>query len=250
MTEPEPSGDPTYVGFDIGESALITGCALQADAPTDPFLIDGGRARHLRKEMFTTLRRMQEPGVAEWRRDDRFDHYDNALTDIVEKASHDAVEYAESFTDPVIVMENLTFMYEQLDYGKYMNRRLHRWAFARLQGRIEDKATGAGIPVRFVNPAYTSKTCHDCKRIGRRSNQAEFRCPNPECHVSTFQADINAAANIARRANPWGESVRWKTGRDDTPENGSTRDSATIQRKQSAPTQMTLASYQGPKPTA
>jgi IS605 OrfB family transposase len=250
VKDPEPSDDPTHVGFDIGESALITGCALQADAPTDPFLIDGGRARHLCKEMFTTLRRMQERGVAESRRDDRYDHYGNALTDIVEKASHDAVEYAESFADPVIVMEDLTFIRERLDYGKYMNRRLHAWAFAQLQSRIEDKATEAGIPVRFVNPAYTSKTCHDRKRIGRRSNQAEFRCPNPECHVSTFQADINAAANIARRANPWGESVRWKPGRDDTPENGSTRDSAMIQREQSAPTQMTLASYQGPKPTA
>ena len=31
-----------------------------------------------------------------------------------------------------------------------MNRRLHSWAFARLQGRIEDKATEAGIPVEIL----------------------------------------------------------------------------------------------------
>ena len=144
----------------------------------------------------------------------------------------------------------MTFIRERLDYGKFMNRRLHAWAFARLQGRIEDKAREAGIPVQYVNPAYTSKTCHGCQRIGRRSNQAEFRCPNPECHVSAFQADINAAANIARRANPWGESVPWKPERDDSPQDGSTRDSATIQREQSLPRQMTLTSYQGSKPTA
>jgi len=47
--------------------------------------------------------------------------------------------------NPVFVMEDLTYIRERLDYGKYMNRRLHSWAFARLQGRIEDKATEAGI---------------------------------------------------------------------------------------------------------
>lgn len=45
---------------------------------------------------------------------------------------------------------------ESLDYGEYMNHRLHSLAFARLQGRIKDKATEAGIPVEYVNPEYTS----------------------------------------------------------------------------------------------
>jgi IS605 OrfB family transposase len=40
-------------------------------------------------------------------------------------------------------MEELRYIRERPGYGKhkYMNRRLHSWAFARLQGRIEDKAT-------------------------------------------------------------------------------------------------------------
>jgi len=155
--------------------------------------------------MHTTLKRLQERDASEWRTDERFDHYQNALTDIVEKASREAVEYAKQFENPVLVMEDLTYIRERLDYGKYMNRRLHSWAFARLQGRIEDKATEAGIPVEYVNPAYTSQTCHSCHRIGRRDSQAEFRCPNDDRHVSTFQADINASANIARRVDPWGE---------------------------------------------
>ncbi|WP_370683919.1 zinc ribbon domain-containing protein, partial [Halobacterium hubeiense] len=89
------------------------------------------------------------------------------------------------------------YIREHLDYGKWMNRRLHNWAFARLQGRIEDKATEAGIRVEYVNAAYTSQTCHACGRLGRRDEQAEFVCPHEDCHVSEFQADINAAANIA-----------------------------------------------------
>ncbi|MHC3438459.1 RNA-guided endonuclease TnpB family protein [Natrialbaceae archaeon A-gly3] len=186
-----PDG-PTYVGFDIGESALITGCALTRETPTKPLMIDGGRARHLRKEMHTTLKRLQERDAAEWRLDERFSHYQNALTDIVEKASREAAEYARQFDDPVIVLEDLSYIRERLDYGAYMNRRLHAWAFARLQGRIEDKALEASIPVEYVQPAYTSQTCHACGHIGRRDEQAEFRCTNDECHVTTFQADINA----------------------------------------------------------
>jgi putative transposase len=243
VAEPEEPDDPTPIGFDIGESKLLTGCACRDDTPTQPMMFDGGRARHLRKEMFTTLRRLQERD-ADWRIDERFDHYQNALTDIVEKASRQAVEYAQRFENPVIVLEDLSEIREQLDYGKWMNRRLHNWAFARLTGRIEDKALDAGIPVRFVNPAYTSQTCHACGNLGRRSAQAEFRCTNSECWVTEYQADINAAANIAGRLNPWGESVPWKPERDDTPQDGSTCDSALGRRETSRnPRQMTLPEY-------
>ncbi|MGB9961567.1 RNA-guided endonuclease TnpB family protein [Halobacterium sp. MBLA0001] len=244
VAEPTESDDPTYIGFDVGESALITGCALKRDVPRKPMLVSGSRARHLRKEMHTTLKRLQERDAAQWRIDERFDHYQNALTDIVEKASREAVEYARQFEDAVIVLEDLSYIREHLDYSKWMNRRLHNWAFARLQGRIEDKATEAGIRVEYVNAAYTSQTCHACGRLGRRVEQAEFVCPHDDCHVSEFQADINAAANIARRANPWGESVRWEPGRDDSPRDGSACDSATVHRETSEKSsQMTLVVY-------
>ncbi|MDG5818248.1 transposase [Natronococcus sp. A-GB7] len=244
VTEPDTPDDPTRIGFDIGESKLLTGCACQNDAPTKPYIYDGGHARALRKEMYTTLKRLQERDVAEWRVDERFDHFQNALTDIVEKGSCEAVEYAESFEDPVIVLEDLSYIRENLDYGKYMNRRLHSWAFARLTGRIEDKALEAGIPVEFVNPRYTSQTCHACRHIGRRGSQAEFNCTNPECWVTEYQADINAAANIADRVDPWGESVPWKPERDDSPRDGSSLDSATAHREMSAkPAQTTLTEW-------
>jgi len=244
VEEPTEPDGPTYIGFDVGESALITGCALKRDVPRKPMLVSGSRARHLRKEMHTTLKRLQERDAAQWRIDERFDHYQNALTDIVEKASREAVEYAQQFEDAVIVLEDLSYIREHLDYGKWMNRRVHNWAFARLQGRIEDKATEAGIRVEYVNAAYTSQTCHACSRLGRRGEQAEFVCPHDDCHISEFQADINAAANIARRANPWGESVRWEPGRDDSPRDGSACDSATVHRETSEKSsQMTLVAY-------
>ncbi|NKE38068.1 IS200/IS605 family element transposase accessory protein TnpB [Natronococcus sp. JC468] len=245
VAEPKTPDDPTRIVFDIGESKLLTGCACQNDTPTQPYIYDGGRARALRKEMYTTLKRLQERDAADWRVDERFDHYQNVLTDIVEKASHEAVEYAASFEDPVIVLEDLSYIRENLDYGKYMNRRLHSWAFARLTDRIEDKALEAGIPVEFVNPRYTSQTCHACGHIGRRGSQAEFTCTNAECWVTEYQADINAAANIAGRFDPWGESVPWKPERDDSPRNGCRCDTATGHRTPSRQSrQTTLAAFE------
>ena len=243
--------NPTRIGFDIGESMLVTGCALQHDTPRKPQLINGKEAKRIRKEMFTTLRRLQERDASEWRIEERFSYYQNRLTDSIEKASRESVEYANQFDNPVIVMENLAYIRESLDYGKYMNRRLHTWAFAQLQGRIEDKAKDAGIPVRYVHPQYTSQTCHSCKHVGYRPRQAEFNCKNPECHVSTFQADINASANIARRVDPWGESLPVKQGGDDSPRDGSGCDTATTQCEQSeTPSQMTLTPFRESKPTA
>ena len=225
--------NPTRVGFDIGESMLVTGCALQNDSPTDPLLINGNEAKRLRKEMHTTLTRLQKRDASEWRIQERVSYYQHRLTDIIEKASRESVEYTCHFKNPVIVMEDLVYIRELLDYGTYMNRRLHSWAFARLQGRIEDKARDAGIPVRYVHPQYTSKTCHVCQHVGDRPQQAEFECSNPECHVSTFHADINASANIARRVDPWGESLPWKQAGDDSPGDGSRGDTATTQCEQS-----------------
>jgi len=143
------------------------------------------------------------------------------------------VEYAAGFDQPVIVLEQLTSLQNDLDFGPHMNRRLHVWAFDQLQTRLADKAADAGIPVQYVDPAYTSQICHACGEIGARPEQAEFCCTNDDCWVSVYQADINAAANIAGRLDPWGESCPWNPDSDDTPRSGRTCDSATGSPEQS-----------------
>jgi putative transposase len=146
------------------------------------------------------------------------------------------------------VLEDLSDIREDLDYGEWMNRRLHAWAFARLQQRIEDKAREAGLPVEYVRPEYTSQTCHECGHVGHR-NGDEFRCQNDECWVSEYHADINAAVNIADRHDPWGESLPVKSAGDDISRDGSACDSAATPTEQSQPRQMTLGEV-GSEPTA
>ncbi len=236
IDEPTTDGDATHIGVDIGETALITGCALRDGSPTAPVVCDGRSATQLRRERYTALKRLQTRDAAEWRLTERCAHYQNTLADIVEKASRQAVTDATQFESPVVVMADLTDIRERLDYGTYRNRRLHSWAFARLHGRIEDKATEAGIPVECVTPAYTPQTCHWWHRIGRRDSQTDVRCPHDDCHVSTCRADIAAAASIARRVDPWGERVPLdKAGRDDSPRDGSGRDTATTPTETASP---------------
>lgn len=67
------------------------------------------------------------------------------------------------------------------------------WAFYQLQSFIKYKAKKAGVPVYFVAPAYTSKTCSSCHHIGKRNGE-KFSCE--ACGVE--HADVNAAKNIRK----------------------------------------------------
>jgi len=48
----------------------------------------------------------------------------------------------------VLVLEDLTYIRENMDYGEYMNRRLHGWGFAKLHAQIRTKPPRRGFPSR------------------------------------------------------------------------------------------------------
>lgn len=66
-------------------------------------------------------------------------------------------------------------------------------SFFSLQQMVERRAAEHGIPVIYVNPAYTSKRCSRCGGYGRRTRK-QFECPH--CGYMAH-ADVNAAFNIA-----------------------------------------------------
>ncbi|EMA51709.1 RNA-guided endonuclease TnpB family protein [Halococcus salifodinae] len=214
--------DETPIGVDIGDSALLTVCHRdERGTPTAPTLWndEGKDVRRLRKTYFTTTRRLQERGserIAEsfgdqlWR---QIDHILHSVTDAV-------VEHAASVENPVLVLEDLTYIRESMDYGAYMNRRLHGWGFAKMHAQLCYKAAERGIPVETVNPAYTSKSCHVCGETGYRPEQAEFRCTNEECWLTSYQADVNAALNIADRYSSGESRSREHTDGDDSAGDG------------------------------
>jgi len=201
VEETEVSESCTPIGVDIGETALATVCHLdERGSPTAPkiFSREGSKVRQLREEYFTTSKRLQERG-SEKLLEERGDEIWRRIDDIIHTVTRRVVEYAERLEDGVLVLEDLTYLRENMDYGSYMNRRLHGWAYAQIHAQIRYKAEEKGIPVETVNPRDTSKRCYECGEEGSRPHQATFRCSNDDCWVSEFQADVNGAANIAQR---------------------------------------------------
>jgi putative transposase len=68
--------------------------------------------------------------------------------------------------------------------------------WAQFAGILAGKAESAGRRVIFVNPAYTSITCHACGQRCTRPCQDTVICPR----CGQWDADVNGALNIAARA--------------------------------------------------
>jgi IS605 OrfB family transposase len=82
--------------------------------------------------------------------------------------------------------------------GKARRRRIAMWPFRQLQSSIDYKAKWAGIPLEYVSPAWTSKTCNKCGYINRKLKVTDrsWLCPN--CGAM-LERDPNSAINIERR---------------------------------------------------
>jgi len=127
----------TIIGVDIGESALLVANAVSEGKPCQPLLVSGKPTRKIRKEISTTYRRMQKCGLNESEIQSNLTYHQNALTDEIVKASQDCVNYALGFSKPVIALEDLSFIRDRIELSRFMNRRLHSWAFSRLRRSIE-----------------------------------------------------------------------------------------------------------------
>ncbi len=71
----------------------------------------------------------------------------------------------------------------------------NNWAFAQLETFIVYKAALCGVPVIYINPAYTSQECSRCGNI-HKPNGKKFVCGT--CS-HTAHRDVNAAFNIGQR---------------------------------------------------
>lgn len=106
-----------------------------------------------------------------------------------------------------IALEDLGGIRQRVRLKRSQRVTLHSWAFAQLGQFLAYKARRAGVPLVYVDPAYTSQECAQCHHIDKsnRVDQARFVCRG--CGV-VAHADRNASHVIAHR----GESV-WNAGR-------------------------------------
>ena len=98
-----------------------------------------------------------------------------------------------------LVLENLLGIRERANgFSREMRWQMGNWAFDQLKQFVVYKAKRAGVPVYFVDPKNTSRTCSACgycNKANRRS-QSQFLCLS--CGLQA-NADMNASVNIARK---------------------------------------------------
>ena len=149
INEPE-----TFIGVDLGEWNVAVAVAISKYNPSEPMkgqFWNGAKIRYIRGKYAHIRRNLQRK-----KRIDLVKRIGSKEGRIVNQILHtiakEVVEYAKQFSKPVIVMERLKNIRENMNGSTKLNRRLHSWAFRRLQTYIEYKAILEGILVVYVNP--------------------------------------------------------------------------------------------------
>ena len=107
--------------------------------------------------------------------------------------SRSIVDFADKHCS-AIVLEDLGKISKKGKAKRYVQK--SQWSFYQLETFIKYKATLLGIPIFYVNPAYTSQVCSRCGSVNS-PNGKKYRCS-----CSHFDhRDSNAAFNIS--ANGW-----------------------------------------------
>jgi putative transposase len=191
LPEEPPVVTTHHVGIDLG----ICTVASSTDG-TDTLRFSGTKIRNARNHHYQLRRGLARHNTKSSRKRVRLlrDKESRIVRDYNHLISRRIVEQAKR-TNSTIVLENLEDIRAGVKVRKGQRRERFSWAYAQLQQFIVYKAQRAGIPVIFVPPDYTSKTCSQCHYMhdANRPSQSRFRCK--ECGFCCH-ADDNAAINI------------------------------------------------------
>ncbi len=115
----------------------------------------------------------------------------NRIKDINHKVSRAVVDYAKLHRS-AIVLENLKGISKKGKAKRYVQK--SQWSFYQLETYIKYKAALLGIPVYYVDPAYTSQKCSRCGSINKPVGK-QYKCS--KCGHFDHR-DANAAFNISK----------------------------------------------------
>ena len=108
-----------------------------------------------------------------------------------------------------IALEDLQGIRDRVTVRMAQRRSLHTWNFGLLRMFVDYKTKIAGVPLVFVDPRNTSRTCPSCGYVAKanRHTRDDFRC---EACGYAGAADHIAAMNIAFRGQVNGPIVAGK----------------------------------------
>jgi putative transposase len=188
-----PPGDPDdYLGVDLG----VANIAVDRDGTISTgAVVRGIRHRHRRLRAKLQAKRSRSARrllLKRHRKEQRFARNTNHVI------SKQIVATAKD-TRRGIALEDLTHIRSRVSVRRSQRATLHSWSFGQLRAFVAYKAALAGVPVAFVDPRNTSRTCPVCGVIDKanRPSQAVFSCQH--CGFAGL-ADAVAAVVIGCRA--------------------------------------------------
>ena len=152
----------------------------------------GQRSRSLNNKIkrtqtqVTSLQRKNRPEEAVSHRE----HLSNRRKELSILVAQEVADAAWRHGNALVVFEDLSHIKNTMKYG--------RWFRGEVLRRTRDMVEADGGRVLKVNAAFTSKRCHVCQSDLDMSDYSQPRCT--ACGI-THHRDLNAAANIAQRAN-------------------------------------------------
>jgi len=193
IEEPEQLKATGWLGVDLGIKNIAT--------DSDGNRYSGGRINGLRKRHAKLRTRLQNKGTKSAKRllKTRKRKEARMAKDINHCIAKRLVRLAQD-THRGISLEKLTGIRERVSVRRSQRRAHHSWAFYDLAQKILYKSALIGVPVLFVDPKNTSRTCQKCGHCEKRNrkDQSTFKCRS--CGFSA-NADDNAARNIANIAS-------------------------------------------------
>jgi IS605 OrfB family transposase len=188
MPEDAPIDPEDWLGIDLGIVNLATdsdGDAFSGEKTEQVRRKYGGRRKGLNKQGTKSARRRL---CKIRRRESNFRRDEN------HRISKEIVARAKA-TGRGIVLEDLEGITGRVTVRREQRSRLKGWAFYQLRQFVAYKAKRAGVPVLYVDPANTSRTCHECGHCEKRNRKTRDRFECRNCGHSDG-ADVNAAKNI------------------------------------------------------
>lgn len=177
-----------YIGIDRNATKHIAVCSLN----DGKILKLGKKAQHIRNKYKNIRKDLQHKG--KFKKLSTIKRRESCIVrDINHKISKKITQKAKELSYG-IKMEKLSGIRGTAKTNKKFKGTLHSWSFYQLEQMIEYKAKLLGIPVVYVDPYHTSKSCSRCGQIGTRSGK-KFVCQG--CGY-VEHADVNASFNIAK----------------------------------------------------
>lgn len=181
-----------FIGVDLNATSH---CAVAADPVSGKVIKLGKQAPHIHKKYKALRSSLQKQKLYNKLKETKGKET-RKVKDVNHKISKQIVQFAKD-NKCGIKLEQLTGIRNSKKNNRTFRFTLHSWSYGQLGAMIAYKALLAGIPVQYIDPAYTSQNCSRCGHLGKRNGKV-FKCAN--CN-HTGHADVNASFNIAKSLN-------------------------------------------------